>query len=100
LVPSGTDAPVVDNTALRRYELRVGDVVAGFVLYRLSDETITLIHTEVEPAYEGHGIGGRLVAGALDDIRSRWLHMIPLCPFVRSYIDRHPEYADLVAAPG
>jgi hypothetical protein len=58
---------------------------------------ITLIHTEVDPAFEGKGIAGRLVAGALDDIRRRGLLVTPICRFVRSYLRRHPEYADLVA---
>ena len=96
MASSSTDVRVSDNSAASRYELRLGDSIAGVIAYRLSDETITLIHTEVEPAYEGQGVGAKLVAAALDDVRARGLRMIPLCPFVRSYIARHPEYADLV----
>ena len=46
--------------------------------------------------FEGHGVGSRLVQGALDDLRARGLAVVPLCPFVAGFIDRHPEYADLV----
>jgi predicted GNAT family acetyltransferase len=48
------------------------------------------------PSLENKGLGARLVAGALDDIRARGLRVVPFCPFVRAYIRRHPEYADLV----
>jgi predicted GNAT family acetyltransferase len=55
-------------------------------------------HTEVDPAFEGHGIGSALAAGALDDARRRGLVVVPSCPFIRAYITRHPEYADLLRA--
>ena len=54
------------------------------------------MHTDVDPDLEGTGAAGELVVGALDDIRSRGLRVIPVCPYVRSWIDRHPAYADLV----
>ena len=47
----------------------------------------------------GHGLGGTLVRGALDDVRARGGSVVPLCPFVRGWIDRHPEYQDLLSAP-
>jgi uncharacterized protein len=58
---------------------------------------VVLIHTEVEPAFEGQGLGARLVAGALEDLRARGLKLVPQCPFVRAYLRRHPDQADLVA---
>ena len=88
---------VVDNPADERYELWVGDEPAGQIVYRLRENAVALIHTEVADAFEGHGLGGKLVAGALADIRGRGLRLIPICPFVRSYLERHPEQADLVA---
>lgn len=88
---------VADNAAQRRYEARRGSEVVGFISYRLDSGRMTLIHTEVVPALEGQGIASQLVAGALDDIRRRGLSVVPICPFVRAYLRRHPEYADLVA---
>lgn len=97
MASSSTDIRVVDNPAARRYELQLDGAVAGVIGYALGDDAITLFHTEVDPSYEGQGLGAQLVSGALDDIRARGLRMIPLCPFVRSYLERHPEYANLVA---
>ena len=88
---------VTDNAEQRRYEARQGSEVVGFSSYRLNSGRMTLIHTEVASALEGQGIGSQLVAGALDDIRRRGLTILPICPFVRAYLRRHPEDADLVA---
>ena len=87
---------VVDNPERHRYELRVGDTVAGIVQYATEPGTVVLVHTEIAPSVEGEGLGSKLVAGALDDIRARGLEVVPLCPFAAAYIERHPEYADLV----
>ena len=87
---------VLDNPEEHRYEARVGSELVGRIAYDLEGDRITLIHTEVEPEHEGKGIAGRLVAGALADIRARGLRMRPMCRFVRSYLERHPEHADLV----
>jgi predicted GNAT family acetyltransferase len=87
---------VRDNPDAQRYELVVDGDVAGEIRYRLRPDAVALIHTEVSPALEGRGLGGQLVEGALEDLRSRGLQVVPICPFVRSYIQRHPEYGDLV----
>ena len=87
---------VQDNPGESRYELLLDGHVVGEILYRPTPDHVVLLHTEVLPSFENKGLGARLVAGALDDIRSRGLHVVPFCPFVRSYIRRHPEYADLV----
>ena len=92
------DPGVVDNPEQQRYELWLGATRAGFIDYLSEPGTIVLVHTEIDPALEGQGLGGRLVAGALDDLRARDLKLVPLCPFVRTYLRRHPEYADLVAS--
>lgn len=89
---------VVDNPERSRYELHVDGQLAGFILYRVQPGVVTMVHTEIEPEQEGHGLGSILAAGALDDVRARGLKVRPLCPFVSLYIQRHPEYADLVAA--
>jgi len=89
---------VRDNPELRRYEAIVDGKLAGSILYRELDDTLILVHTEVEEGFEGQGIGSRLIAATLDDIRARGLRMRPLCPFVKAYLERHPEYDDLIAA--
>lgn len=91
------DVTVVDNAAARRFEARTptGEV-AGFAAYTRSDRAVTFTHTVVEPAFEGTGIGSALAAAALAAVRAEGLAVIPQCPFIRAYIDRHPEYADLV----
>jgi predicted GNAT family acetyltransferase len=87
---------VIDNAAELRYELRLGDSLAGFIAYRREPGTVVLVHTDVDPAFEGRGLGSRLVAGALDDLRERGLKVVPLCPFVARFVRRQPGYADLV----
>ena len=87
---------VADNPAASRYELRVDGQLAGFINYHIRDETISLIHTEVNPGFQGGGLAGRLAGYALDDARKRQLAVLPFCPYVLSWIKRHPEYADLV----
>jgi uncharacterized protein len=89
---------VVDDPEQSRYELWVGSTRAGLIQYLPEEEdTVLLVHTEVDPAFEGQGLGERLVADALDDLRARGLKLVPLCPFVRAYLRRHPDQADLVA---
>lgn len=80
-----------------RYVVHLGDERVGLIAYHVRDGAVVMSHTEVDDAYEGRGIGSRLVAGALDDVRSRGLKVVPSCRFVSAYIDDHPKYADLVA---
>jgi len=87
-----------DNAERRRYEVRIGAKVVGVIAYHPEPEQLTLSHTEVDPAFEGEGVASRLVAGALEDIRRRGLALVLIWPFVRAYLERHPEQADLVAA--
>jgi uncharacterized protein len=82
---------VVDNPELHRYELYVGEDLAGQIAYSQRNGAVTLIHTEVDPAFKGRGLGDAIVAAALADLEERGLRMIPVCPFVRSYLERHPE---------
>jgi predicted GNAT family acetyltransferase len=88
---------VADNPDEGRYEVLVDGALGGFAAYRLAPGRIVFTHTEVDDAYEGHGVGSTLVRGALDDARARKLLVTPICPFVRAYIERHTEYQDLVA---
>ncbi len=84
-----------------RYEAYVGDRLAAVATYRDLPGRRVFLHTEVHRAFAGQGIGSRLAAAALDDVRARGLFVTPKCPFIAAYIRSHPEYADLVAfAPG
>lgn len=90
------DWSVRDNSDEHRYEIARGEEVGGWVEYELRDDVMTMIHTEIDGSYQGEGLGSVLARGALDDARSRRLSVVPVCPFVRRYIQRHPEYAELV----
>jgi predicted GNAT family acetyltransferase len=90
-------AQVADDPSATRYVIRDNEAPVGFVTYRLGPGVITFLHTEVDPAREGEGLGSVLVRGALDDARARGLSVHPVCSFVAGYIERHPAYADLVA---
>src|SRR5215831_16419217 len=98
--PSGTAAagePVVtDNPAASRYELHVGGALAGFVNYHLIVFLNNLTHTEIEPRFEGAGLAAHLARYSLDDARKRHLAVLPSCPYIRSWLKKHPEYMDLV----
>ncbi len=95
---SAVDYTVRDNPAELRYEILAGDDLLGVIRYVREPGAVVLVHTEVEPKAEGRGVGSQLVADALADIRSRGLKLVPVCPFVRAYIGRHPEWDDLVVA--
>ncbi|HZG09043.1 MAG TPA: GNAT family N-acetyltransferase [Allosphingosinicella sp.] len=87
---------VTDNRAESQYELVV-DGHKALAAYQLADERISFTHTEVPTELEGQGIGTRLVAGALDQVRAEGLKVVPLCSFVRHYVETHPEVQDLLA---
>jgi uncharacterized protein len=85
---------VRNNEAAERYELEVDGEVAVAAYYREGD-VVAFTHTGVPSALEGKGIGTRLVAGALADVKSKGLKVRPLCSFVRAYVERHPDAAEL-----
>ena len=87
---------VVDNRAEQEFVLGTGREQA-VAAYQREGGVVTFTHTVVPPAIGGHGVGSRLVRGALDLVRDAGLKVIPQCPFVRAYIERHPEYRDLLA---
>ncbi|MHA6782381.1 GNAT family N-acetyltransferase [Pseudonocardia saturnea] len=92
------DPEVLDVPERSRFEIRSGGELAGFARYRSDPGGITFVHTEIADGFAGQGLGGILVRAALDAARSRGLAVHPVCPFVRSWIAKHPEYADLVPA--
>jgi len=86
---------VRDNTERHRFELDADGHVA-YSNYGRAGNVLTILHTEVPKELEGHGIGSALVRGVLDIARSQGLKVVPVCPFAKAYIERHPEYADLL----
>jgi predicted GNAT family acetyltransferase len=90
------DPQVADNPQQEQYEIRVDGEIAARVQYRLHDGVIAFLHTETDPRFRGHGLAARLVQSTLDDARDRHLSVLPYCPYVRSWIADHLEYADLV----
>ena len=95
---SPENAVVVDVPERNRYELRLGGKLIGLLAYRRRGDRIAFTHTEVDPSCERHGFGSLLVATGLDDARRQGLAVVPLCPFVTHYIEKHPEYRELVAS--
>ena len=85
-------ADVTDNTDASRFELRADGWLAELV-YRTRGDRLVLIHTEVPLQLEGRGIGGRLVTAAVDRAVREGLIVVPLCPFARGWLERHPEAA-------
>lgn len=88
---------IADNPTAQRYEARLDGRVVGFSEYRQVRGRMVFFHTEVDEAFEGKGIGSRLVQGTLDDIRARALKIAVKCPFIAAYLKRHREYEDLLA---
>ena len=87
---------VRDNKDRLRYEIVVDGVVAGFLQYNMRGGRLILVHTEIDDEYGGRGLATELVRGALDDARGRNVRIVPICPFVEGFLERHPEYDDLV----
>jgi uncharacterized protein len=87
---------VTRNDARHRFEATV-DGHTGVLTYREYGDRVTLIHTEVPAELRGRGVADALARAALDDARRRGLRVRVLCPFVRAFMKRHPEYADLAA---
>ncbi|SDF13663.1 GNAT family N-acetyltransferase [Pseudonocardia oroxyli] len=87
---------VLDVPEWSRFEIHVDGRLAGFAQYRTEPGTIRFIHTEIDEAYEGQGLGGKLARFALDAARTRGLAVYPDCPFIRGWIAKHEDYQDLV----
>ncbi len=87
---------VADHPQQGRFEIHVGDVLAGFAEYRPRGDRYAFVHTEIGDEFGGRGLASRLIKGALDEMRARGIAVLPYCPFVRRYIQRHADYRDLV----
>jgi predicted GNAT family acetyltransferase len=87
------------TTVTRRdsdYEITVDGVHAGVAEFTERPGTVVFTHTKIAEQFEGKGIGSQLAKAALDDVRARGLSVVPLCPFIKEWIERHPDYAGLV----
>jgi predicted GNAT family acetyltransferase len=80
-----------------RYEIVEGERVLGIAAYEQHGDTLVFTHTEVDQDSGRSGLGSTLVRSALDDVRSHGQRIVPRCPFVRGWIERHPDYNDLIA---
>ncbi|KJC37975.1 GNAT family N-acetyltransferase [Bradyrhizobium sp. LTSP857] len=86
---------IINNGGQHRYELELeGHLAATY--YELEGDVITFVHTEVPPELGGKGVGSKLIKGALDQVRAAGLRVVAQCPFVKAYIEKHPEYQDLL----
>lgn len=95
---TGDAVRVADNPGAHRFEAHLDGELAGFAAYRRGPGRITFTHTEVDDRFEGRGVGGELARHALDAARAEGLAVVPRCPFIGGWIDKHPEYGDLVAS--
>jgi predicted GNAT family acetyltransferase len=93
---SAAQITVADNAERERYEIRADGRLAGFLRYRLRPGLIELVHTEINDEFEGRGLGSQLISFALNDARERGRAVLPICPFVNDYIQRHQQYTELV----
>jgi predicted GNAT family acetyltransferase len=93
----GTAVTVARNGDRRRYEATAGGAgVAGFLDYQETSELVVLTHTEVDPSFEGKGVGSALARAALDDVRERRLKALVVCPFILGWLRRHHDYVDVL----
>jgi predicted GNAT family acetyltransferase len=92
---------VTDAEERHRYEARLVEdgPLAALISYERSPTWMALLHTEVQEGFEGLGIGTQLVARVIDDARERGLAVVPRCPFVRRWLERHPEQQDVLSHP-
>jgi uncharacterized protein len=90
------DIPLVNNDELQRFELEV-DGYTAFIEYKASGTQMILIHTEVPSELEGKGVGTAIVEKTLEYIENNQLKLVPLCPFVITYLKRHPDWNRLLS---
>jgi predicted GNAT family acetyltransferase len=94
----GRPIEVADNPEHNRFEAVVDGAIVGKAVYRAKDGVVVFTHTEVDPEEQGQGIAQALAARALDLVRATGRTVVAQCPFIASYIRRHPEYADLLGS--
>jgi predicted GNAT family acetyltransferase len=87
---------VADAPRRKRFEISLDGELVGFTTYHRGARALSLIHTEIDPGHEGQGLASKLITGVLDTARAEGLPVLPFCPFVRAFIEKHNEYLDLV----
>ncbi|TWG12082.1 hypothetical protein FHX75_14413 [Micromonospora palomenae] len=86
-----------DAPERERFEARdESGALAGLVTYQLTGSIIAYTHTEVDPQFEGRGLGSTLARAVMDDARARGRTVVPICPFLAEWLGKHPEYDDIV----
>ena len=92
-----TDAIDIANHPERnQYEMTSGGKLAALISYQRAGDRIDMQHTKVMPEHEGTGLGSQLASFALDDVRQQGHKVVATCSFVQSFIERHPQYQDLL----
>ncbi|MDQ2750046.1 MAG: N-acetyltransferase [Actinomycetota bacterium] len=92
------ETTITESPERHRYEIYVDGELAGFTMFTLDGDVAIMPHTKILPEYRQHGLASALIGDALDDLRERQVTVVPRCPFVRKFIDEHPEYQDIVKA--
>jgi predicted GNAT family acetyltransferase len=90
------EAKVQDNPDRSRFEVIVDGEVGGFANYRVRDGLVIITHSQVDPKYQGQGVGGQLARQTLDILRERGARVVPACPFFAEYVLKHHEYDDIL----
>lgn len=92
-----TKSTIRDNRYHHRFELEIDGKLSIAEYRQVDDETLALTHTQVDPSLEGQGVGSHLIEGVLDYAEQNNLKIVPLCPFVTAYLNRHPDWNRLVS---
>jgi predicted GNAT family acetyltransferase len=95
-VTDNSDPVVADDPAHRRYTISRDGEQLGVAIYHDRRGRRIFVHTEIEPGHAGEGLGSSLVGGAIADAEERGIPVVPLCPFIERWLDRHPEHSDIV----
>jgi len=90
------DVQVQDNPAHHRFEVLADGELAGFATYRVRDGVVVVTHSEVDPAFRGHGLASELARQTLDTVRERGEKVVPACPFFADYVAKNPQWDDIV----
>lgn len=96
MIEGGLDVQFRDDPDLHRYLAEIEGRVVGMAVYQLRAGRHIFVHTETNSEYKGKGVGSALARFALDDVKAQGGTIVPLCPFIASWIEHHPEYRSMV----